>query len=316
MIRRTLAALGWIGLAALFVACAPVPYPIKQIAPTPTTRAARTRTPTETAGTVAQIIPPPKPNVEPTGASPLSANSATPTPRAAQSCRETRGRLAVSHLDSATLGRRVAYSIYFPPCYDADPQRVYPVLYLLPGVNSDHTQWLDLNVAPDADTLIARGAIAPLVIVMPDGDYRVGEDYAAFILRDLMPHVEHTTRVSRERADRAIGGLSRGGYWALYLALTHPEFFAAVGGHSPVTNAALIEALALSAGAAERSALRIYLDGGRNDPLASSVAPFAAAAQARGLEVVFHLYDGGHTRAYWRAHTSEYLVFYAADWRR
>ncbi len=316
MIHISLSRLGWVGLAGLFVACAPVPYPIKPIAPTPTTRAARTRTPTETAGAVAQIIPPPKPNVEPTGASPLSANSATPTPRAAQSCRETRGRLAVAHLDSATLGRRVAYSIYLPPCYDADPQRVYPVLYLLHGVNADHTQWLDLNVAPDADALIAQRTLAPFVIVMPDGDYRVGEDYATFVLRDLLPHVEQTTRVSRERAGRAIGGLSRGGYWALYLALMHPNLLAAVGGHSPATNAALTELLTLNGDAIARNALRIYLDVGRNDYLAPGVMPFAAAVQARGLNSVFHIYAGGHARAYWRAHTSEYLLFYAADWRR
>ena len=316
MIRVTLSPLGWIGLAALCVACAPVAYLKTQITPTSTLRATGTLTPTETAGTVAHIVPSTPPIAEPTATLLPTASAATPTLLAVQPCRETQGRLAVSHLDSATLGRRVAYSIYLPPCYDADPARVYPVLYLLHGVNADHTQWPDLNVAPDADALIAQRAIAPLVIVMPDGDYRAGEDYAAFVLRDLMPHVEQTARVSRERAGRAIGGLSRGGYWALYLALLHPDLFSAVGGHSPVTNPALAEALALPSGAAERRTLRIYLDVGRNDPLAPSAASLAAAAQARGLETVFHSYDGGHNRDYWRAHTAEYLVFYAAGWRR
>ena len=279
-------------------------------------RATRTLPPTETTGAVAHIVPSTQPVAEPTGTPLPMGLAATPTPLAVPSCHETQGRLSVAYFDSATLGRRVAYAIYLPPCYAADPQRVYPVLYLLPGINADHTQWLDLNVAPDADALIAQRAIAPLVIVTPDGDYRAREDYAAFVLRDLMPHIEQTTRVARERQYRAIGGLSRGGYWALYLALLHPDLFSAVGGHSPVINPALTEALALPAGAAERSALRIYLDVGRNDPLAPGAASFAAAAQARGLATVFHLYAGGHNRAYWRAHTSEYLVFYAAGWRR
>lgn len=316
MIRITLSPLSWVGLAALFVACAPLSSPQTQNTPTAILRATRTLAPIETPGAVAHIVPSTQPIAEPTGTPLPAASAAKPTPLAVQPCRETQGGLSVADFDSATLGRRIAYSLYLPPCYDADPQRVYPVLYLLHGVNADHTQWPDLNVAPEADALIAQRAIALLVIVMPDGDYRASEDYAAFVLRDLMPHVEQTTRVSRERADRAIGGLSRGGYWALYLALLHPDLFSAVGGHSPVINPALTEALALPAGAAERSTLRIYLDVGRNDPLAPSVASFAAAAQAHHLNSVFHLYDGANNRDYWCAHTAEYLVRYAADWRR
>ncbi len=310
------------GLGALVVACAPTaaqnaqapptPRPSQTVAPIMMTTMPTTAPATPTAqltlmlsSTLAISAPMPTPTASPT--------LAPATPRAVQSCGETQGRQSVLYFESATLTRRVAYSLYLPPCYAADPTRVYPVLYLLHGVNADNTQWLDLNVVPSADTLIAQRAIAPLVIVMPDGDYRAGEDYAAFVLRDVIPQIEQTARVSRERAGRAIGGLSRGGYWALYLALTHPDLFAAVGGHSPVINAALTEALALPSGATARSTLRIYLDVGRTDHLAPGVTLFAAALQAHGLKLVFHLYDGRHNRDYWRAHTPEYLVFYAAD---
>ena len=91
-------------------------------------------------------------------------------------------------------------------------------------------------------------------------------------------------------------------------------------GSSPFVKPRLIYVVSESpdrtVGVTARSTLRIYLDVGRNDPLASSVASFAAAAQARGLPTVFHRYDGGHNRDYWRAHTAEYLVFYTAAWRR
>jgi enterochelin esterase-like enzyme len=62
------------------------------------------------------------------------------------------------------------------------------------------------------------------------------------------------------------------------------------------------------------SSLRVYLDVGRNDSLAPEVKAFAAALETHGLKPAFHLYPGGHDRAYWRAHTAEYLAFYAADW--
>ena len=234
----------------------------------------------------------------------------TATPASVQVCHEEHGRLQVSYLDSPTLGRRAAYSIYLPPCYDADEARVYPVVYLLHGANADHTQWPDLNVAPDADSLIAQGSIAPLVVVMPDGDYELDEDYAAFVLRDLMPHIEQTTRVARDRQGRAIGGISLGGSLALTIALEHPDLFSAVGGHSPAVDSALAGRLAPTP---MWSTLRVYLDVGQNDPLAPGVEAFAAALEAHNLKPTLHLYLGGHDRTYWRAHTAEYLAFYASS---
>ncbi len=237
--------------------------------------------------------------------------TATPTPVSGPACHEEHGRLQVSYLDSPTLARRVAYSIYLPPCYAADEARVYPVVYLLHGANADHTQWPDLNVAPDADRLTAQGSIAPLVVVMPGGDYMPGQDYAAFVLRDLMPHIEQNTRVARDRQGRAIGGISLGGSIALTLALEHPDLFGAVGGHSPAVDATLAGRLAPQP---MWSTLRLYVDVGQNDPLARGVEAFVAALEAQGLKPTFHLYSGEHNRPYWRAHTAEYLAFYAAGW--
>jgi enterochelin esterase-like enzyme len=248
-------------------------------------------------------------NVTPTS---TETPEATPSPRA-ELCHASGGQLSVSFVDSSILARRVPYSLYLPPCYETERTRRYPVLYLLHGANADHTQWPDLNVLPDADALIAQGTIAPLVVVMPGGDYRQGEDYGTFVLRDLIPHVEQTLRVAPDRHDRAIGGLSQGGYWALELALAHPDLFDAVGGHSPATGPALSDLLVPDR-ASGLSALRIYLDVGNADPLAPGVTAFAATLQAHGLAVVFHIYPGAHNRPYWRSHTAEYLAFYAQDW--
>jgi len=240
--------------------------------------------PTETATLIAPLSPPP-------------------------ACADRQGRLAIRSLDSATLGRRLAYSLYTPPCYAANPARLYPALYLLHGANADHTQWPDLNIAPNTDSLIAQRSTAPFVVVMPDGDYAPGEDYAAFVLHDLIPRIEQTEHIAPDRKYRAVGGLSLGGTWALELALTYPEQFSAVGGHSPVSNRALKH---LSPAA--QGAVRIYLDVGKDDPLASGVEAFAAELALEGFTPLYYLYPGGHGRPYWRAHTAEYLAFYAAAW--
>ncbi len=288
----------WLVVVVLTAACtsslgrAPInlPTPAPQ-ATRPVAPATRTPTPTVTM-------------------TPLLA-TATTAPAPMPACHEDHGRLQVSDVESPTLARRVAYSIYLPPCYDTDAARVYPVVYLLHGASAGHTQWPDLNVAPDADTLIAQGSIAPLVVVMPDGDYELSKDYGAFVLRDLMPHIERTTRVVRDRQGRAIGGISFGGSLALTIALEHPDVFSAVGGHSPSVDSTLAGRLAPTP---MWNSLRVYLDVGRNDSLAPSIEAFAATLEAHDLKPAFHLYPGGHDRTYWRAHTAEYLAFYAADW--
>ncbi|HEX7976244.1 MAG TPA: alpha/beta hydrolase-fold protein, partial [Anaerolineales bacterium] len=246
---------------------------------------------------------------------PLLLATVTPTatlsPQPADTCRETQGTLSVAALDSVVLGHSVAYSIYLPPCYDTDAEHIYPALYLLHGANTDHTQWPDLNVATDADSLIAQKAIPPLVVVMPGGSYQPDENYEAFVLGDLIPHIEQTTRVGRDPGQRAIGGVSHGGWLALDLAAAHPDVFGAAGGHSPAIDDLLTRQFA-RLGAA--STLRIYLDVGQDDPLASRVAAFAHTLEAQGLKPVFHIYPGTHNRPYWRAHTAEYLSFYTAKW--
>ena len=80
--------------------------------------------------------PAPKVAMTPILATAMATTTLAPVP----ACHEEHGRLQVSYLESPTLARRVAYSIYLPPCYDTDKARVYPVVYLLHGANADPTQ--------------------------------------------------------------------------------------------------------------------------------------------------------------------------------
>jgi hypothetical protein len=122
----------WLVVVALTAACAsPLGRaPINLPAPSP-----------QATQPVAPATRTPAPTVTMT---PISAPTmATTTPAPVPACHEEHGRLQVSYLESPTLARRVAYSIYLPPCYDADKARVYPVVYLLHGANASHTQWSD-----------------------------------------------------------------------------------------------------------------------------------------------------------------------------
>lgn len=149
------------------------------------------------------------------------------------------GQVSVVSFDSDTLGKPYPYSIYIPESPLAEGHS-YPVVYLLHGSFGSATDWLEQgNLEATTDALIATGAIPPTVVVMPGSEswWLDGHNEAAAtaFLNDLIPHIEATYPVSRERGGRFVGGLSAGGYGATRFALMRPDLFAAAAALSPAT---------------------------------------------------------------------------------
>jgi enterochelin esterase-like enzyme len=237
---------------------------------------------------------------------------ACPARAASPGCSDETSRIQATAVTSRWYSRPVAVNVYLPPCYDGGRAAPYPVVYLLHGGNSDETQWPDLNVQIAADALIGHGA-PPFVVVMPGGYYYDSVDYEAFVIDELLPGIESQFHVRAARAGRAIGGLSLGGYWALKIAFQRPDVFAAVAGNSPVTKRGQADdplALAQTGDLRALAGLQIALDAGAEDTLAYDAAQLAQALEARGVAVSLSIGNGGHLRAYWRAHTYDYFSFY------
>ncbi len=139
---------------------------------------------------------------------------------------------------SASLGRDMRYRIYLPQNY-AQPNRRFPVLYLLHGIYGKFTDWDTQShlrhYAQDLD----------LIIVMPDAgnSWYVNsasapqDRFEDYIAKDLMQQVDGNYRTLAAREGRAIAGVSMGGYGALNLALKHPDLFAFAGSVSGAINA-------------------------------------------------------------------------------
>jgi putative tributyrin esterase len=145
-------------------------------------------------------------------------------------------------LKSTLLGRSVGYQILYPVRYEHPENREkrFPVLYLLHGLSGHSTDWME-------KTRIALYATHyDLFIVMVeggDGWYTdsatvPADKYESYILRELIPEVEKSFRVSTQREGRAIAGLSMGGYGAIKFALKHPEMFAMAASTSGAFGAA------------------------------------------------------------------------------
>lgn len=268
----------------------------------------------------------PVPSGQEIAAQPTATSTAAPTiistqitqPTTAPCDRARAGEVARVELASELLKHNYTVSVYTPPCYGEEAGMTYPVLYLLHGQNMDDTFWLSLGAAELADGMIAQGGV-PFLMVMP---YEVGNFdpagdsvFPEVILTELIPWVEETYAVCTERECRAIGGVSRGGGWAMRLAARNFDTFGAVGAHSMGLmqgDAWQIQKHLETRTRAEYP--RIYIDRGEDDFLFEGIDYFVEVLEVNDIPHEFHLNPGQHDRAYWQAHVAEYLQWYAAGW--
>jgi enterochelin esterase family protein len=159
-----------------------------------------------------------------------------------------RGVVAHHFYKSAVIGDQRDFYVYTPPNYDPARKEPYPVLYLLHGLGDDASAWTSTGAAHVIlDNLIAQGKAKPMVMVNTLGygtaDMLVGgrgnlggdqmmPNFTRALLTEVLPQVEKAYRVSKDRNQRAIAGLSMGGAEALYAALNHPDQFAWVSSFS------------------------------------------------------------------------------------
>ena len=118
------------------------------------------------------------------------------------------------------------FYIYTPAGYDASSADGYPVLALLHGFGDDMNYWTDgVDVKTLFDELIAAGTMDPMIVVMPNGvggvigswyaDSPVFGGYATYI-ESIIGQVEASYN---SNGQRAIAGLSMGGFGAFHLAM-------------------------------------------------------------------------------------------------
>ncbi len=316
----------------LLVACGPtppLPTPAALAVLPPTTqvmtRAVVAPLPTPTRAAAAQT-PSPTPIILPPTAVPPTATAPTatplPQPSPAPGCTSP-GHIEQGTFPSAVTGGPFKYRVYLPPCYGEDG-RVYPTLTMIGGNIHDDGIWDALGLDEAAEAGIADGSLPPLIIVMPDAGWLANNtsggpaSYESLIVGELLPHIESQTCAWPAREGRAIGGLSRGGYWSLEIAFRNAGLFRSVGSHSP----ALIDSFAgpdvdpVSTGVAnDLGGLRILVDIGDRDPYLRNAQPLHDALTAGGVAHDWRVGEGGHDEAYWRARVSDYLAWYADGWR-
>lgn len=278
-------------LLAAFSACTPLRPPVPTLTPLP---------PTASPIPSATLTPSPAP-------------TPTVTPLA---CLTSPGRVEEGSLTSTEPPQE--FRIYLPPCYDQKPDQRYPVLYLLHGQTYTDDQWIRLGAVNALDQLILSGESIPFIVVFPDDQYwnlPPGPAFGQRLVEVLIPYIDTAYRTLPDRNHRAIGGLSRGAGWALRLGLTRWDLFGTIGLHSlAVLQKDVSQVPDWLAGIPPAAYPRVFMDLGDNDPELLLASQVEAHFNDFGLPHEWHLYTGTHTEAYWSAHTSEYMHWYASGW--
>ena len=154
------------------------------------------------------------------------------------SIRWLNSRLAAVAVRTRALPGPANIDILLPRGYRDHPRRHYPVLYLLDGTSGRASDWTRLG---DAQQTIGN---RPLITVMPDitldgngGGWCTNwpngaQSWETFHIAQMLPWVQRNLRTIARRGERAIAGLSQGGFCSLSYAARHPDLFGVALGYS------------------------------------------------------------------------------------
>lgn len=228
--------------------------------------------------------------------------------------------MEASEIKTELLPDPLVFRVYLPPCYDQDPSRSYPVLYLFHGQSFNDDQWERLGVPGTANRLIAKGEMPPFIAVMPrDRVWKepTDDNFGKAVIQVLVPYIDKNYRTIPDRAHRAVGGLSRGAAWAAHLGLESWELFGTIGMHSGfVFHSDVIPVRDWLAAIPAGQMPRIYMDVGNNDrpDITAGATWLEGLLTKSGIPHEWHMFIGEHNEKYWGSHVEDYLRFYTQDW--
>jgi enterochelin esterase family protein len=210
--------------------------------------------------------------------------------------------------------------VYTPPGYDPRATQPYPVLYLLHGWSGVAESWVrDQQADLILDNLLAEGKIKPMVVVMPLGygdmsfvenGFNIWNDPAAvdrntqlfmkLLTDEIMPFVERSYNVSRDREGRAITGLSMGGLESLDIGLHQTDKFAWIGGFSSAVYNLDYEHQLASLDPKTANLKLLWIACGTEDGLIDANRKIIAFLKTKGMPVTQIETPGRHVSQVWR----------------
>lgn len=236
--------------------------------------------------------------------------------------------------DSLNIDRRL--SVYTPAGYEENPDRKYPVLYLLHGMGGDENAWLENGrLAQIMDKMIADGLTRSMIVVMPNGnpkmrispaerslltgapqmaEYQVVDGSFEASFPEIVEFIDANFRTLPQKENRALAGLSMGGFHSLTISKEFPELFDYVGLFSAATHRTLNKEGFIKCDKPEinrdyegkisrqfADGLKLYWIGiGKDDFLYESNVDYRKMLDNASLPYEYYESEGGHTWRNWR----------------
>jgi S-formylglutathione hydrolase FrmB len=154
------------------------------------------------------------------------------------SSRQIDSRLYAVVVKTQALPSPANVYVLLPPDYDTQPDKTWPVFYLLHGTSGTASDWTQLGHAEQVIGDREVITVMPDIALNSDGggwctDWPNGaEKWETFHIDQLIPWVDQNLRTIPTRQGRAIAGLSQGGFCSLSYAARHPDLFQDALGYS------------------------------------------------------------------------------------
>lgn len=231
---------------------------------------------------------------------------------------------------SAALNRDMPYRVYLPATLV--PGQKLPVVYLLHGNGGSFQNWSNYS---DVAQYAAPDHSSGLILVMAEGgsSYFVNaalkpeDKYEDYFVNDLITDVESRFPAAKGRDNRAIVGVSMGGFAAVKLALARPDLFVFAGAISPAIDVPsrkfslrrwgqgmrfrtlfgpadsptrlASDPFRLVQSANPAVTPYIFMTAGEQEPLLDPIRRFASRLHERHFAYEFHTKPGGHDWGEW-----------------
>jgi hypothetical protein len=146
-----------------------------------------------------------------------------------------------SELLSEFLGREIVMrcAVVLPASYYDQPERRYPVVYIIPGFTGTHRDALRYAKEPPS---AGEGEVEFLRVTLnPDcqwghhvfADSTTNGPRGESLIEELIPYLDRTYRTVPAATARFLNGHSSGGWSSLWLQVTYPDLFGGVWSTAP-----------------------------------------------------------------------------------
>lgn len=217
--------------------------------------------------------------------------------------------------------------VYTPAEYEQNPDKKYPVFYLVSGTTDTEETWFKVGKFNTIlDNLIAEGKAVPMIVVLPYGNMLHGtpnpanmqaasmyEQFARVLTNEIMPFVESNFRTINDRESRAIAGFSRGGGQSQFTAFANPDKFANMASYSAYLIPELMDKYFADLMTPENMKAKykvLWYGVGSDDFLYEHVKTHREYFDQKGIEYKYKETAGGHTWMNARDYLTETLQLF------